>query len=169
MKTIIEARLKPASNEIELEAFGLTTGMDSARPVMLFREKGGEATLPVWLSPLDAGIALTQHQPHAFMLSPHDVTLNLLSKLGVKLEVCHFREVKGNQQYVELLFSGSRKIKSMKVRADHAISFCLQAGVRFYCTRQFLEECRKADAEISHLPPGARRSDLKRNRHHYMN
>lgn len=169
MKTIIEAQLKPKTNEIELEAFGITTGMDNVRPVMLFREKGGEATLPVWLSPLDAGIALTQHQPQAFMLSPHDVTLNLLSKLGVKLEVCHFREVKGNQQYVELIFSGSRKIKTMKVRADHAISFCMQAGVKFYCTRQYLEECRQVNAEISQPPPGARRSDFKRNRQHYMN
>lgn len=166
--TVIEAQLKPA-NEIELEAFGLTNGMDGARPVMLFREKGGEATLPVWLSPLDAGIALTQHQPQTFMLSPHDVTLNLMSKLGIKLEVCHFREVKGNQQYVELFFSGSRKVKSMKVRADHAISFCLQAGVRFYCTRQYLEECRQANAQITQPPPGMRRSEMRRNRQHYMN
>ncbi len=109
MKTIIEASLKPA-DEIELEAFGLTTGMDNSRPVMLFREKNGEATLPVWLSPLDAGIALTQHQQtQTFMLSPHDVTLNLLSKLGVKLDVCHFREVKGHHQYVELIFSAVAK------------------------------------------------------------
>jgi bifunctional DNase/RNase len=168
MKTIIEASFKPA-DQIELEAFGLTTGMDNARPVMLFREKGGEATLPVWLSPLDAGIALTQHQPQAFMLSPHDVTLNLLSKLGIKVETCHFREVKGNQQYVELIFSGSRKVKNMKVRADHAISFCLQAGTRFYCTRKYLEECRQVNAEISQPPPGAGAADGKRNRPYYMN
>lgn len=170
MKTIIEAQLKSTDgNEIELEAFGLTAGMDGVRPLMLFREKGGDAVLPVWLSPLDAGIALTQHQPQTFMLSPHDVTLNLLSKLGVKLEACHFREVRGHHQYVDLLFSGSRKVKSMRVRADHAISFCLQAGVRFFCTREFLETCRKADAENRQLPVGARPSDLKRNRQHYMN
>lgn len=168
MKTIIEATLKPA-DEIELEAFGLTTGMDNARPVMLFREKGGEATLPVWLSPLDAGIALTQHQPQTFMLSPHDVTLNLIAKLGIKLEACHFREVKGNQQYVELIFSGSRKIKSMRVRADHAISFCLQARVKFYCTRKYLEECRQVNAEIAQAPPQVMRADMKRTRPYYMN
>ncbi len=131
-----------------------------------FEQRGGRV---YGSSPLDAGIALTQHQPQAFMLSPHDVTLNLLSKLGVKLEVCHFREVKGNQQYVELIFSGSRKVKTMKVRADHAISFCMQAGVKFYCTRQYLEKCRQVNAEISRPPPGARRSDFKRNRQHYMN
>ncbi len=169
MKRVIDAKLKLASDEIELEAFGLTTGMDGARPVMLFREKGGEATLPVWLSPLDAGIALTQHQPQTFMLSPHQVTLNVLKELGVQLQSCYFREVKGHQQYVELFFSGSRKVKSMKVRADHAISFCLQADTKFYCTREFMELCRQVNAEVGTPPPGMRRSDMKRGRHQYMN
>ncbi len=169
MKKVIGAQLKPKTNEIELEAFGLTTGMDGARPVMLFREKGGEAVLPVWLSPLDAGIALTQHQPQAFMLSPHDVPLTVMTKLGLKLDVCHFREVRGNHQYVELFFSGSKKLKTLKARADHAISFCLQAKVKFYCTRQYLEECRQVNAEITQKPPGARLADLKRNRQQYMN
>src|SRR5262245_21585407 len=122
----LDATLKPTPVNIELEAFGMATGLDRARPVMLFREKGGEAVLPVWLSPVDAGIALTQHNVQAFAMSPHDVTLNLLKELGVGVEACRFTEVKGHQQYVEITFSGSRKLKEMKVRADHAISFCLQ-------------------------------------------
>ena len=159
----------PGLDEVEIEAFGLTTGMEGARPVMLFREKGGEGTLPVWLSPLDAGIALTQHQPQTYMLSPHQVTLNVLKELGVKLETCHFREVRGHQQYVELFFSGSRRVKSMKVRADHAISFCLQAGVKFYCTPAYMQQCRQVNAEVGQAPPGVRRSELKRGRNHYVN
>lgn len=169
MKKVIEAQLKPKLNEIELEPFGITTGMDGARPVMLFREKGGESVLPVWLSPLDAGIALTQHQPQAFMLSPHDITLKIMTKLGSKLESCHFREVKGHHQYVELFFSGSKKLKTMRARADHAISFCMQAKVKFYCTRGFLEECRQVDSEMTQPPKGVRMAELKRNRQQYMN
>lgn len=160
---------KPTDHEVELEAFGLTTGMEGARPVMIFKEKGGEGTLPVWLSPLDAGIALTQHQPHTFMLSPHQVTLNVLKELGVKLIACHFREIRGNQQYVELFFAGSKRVKSMKVRADHAISFCLQADAKFYCTRNYMAECRQVNAEVGQPPPGVRKSDFKRGRTHYMN
>lgn len=167
MKAIIDADLKLMTAKIELEPFGLTAGMDGARPVMLFREKGGESVLPVWLSPLDAGIALTQHQPQTFMLSPHEVTIQVLRRLGVKPRTCHFCELKGNQQYVELSFSGSRKLKALKFRADHAISFCLQAGVKFFCTRDYLEECRTANAEFDKVPP--KRADMKRNRHQYMN
>lgn len=168
MKRTVDVQLKPKSEEIELEAFGLTTGMDGVRPVMLFREKGGEATLPVWLSPLDAGIALSQHQPQAFMLSPHDVTLSVLRELGLKVDACHFREIKGHHQWVELSFSGSRRFKRLKARADHAISFCMQARAKFYCTRGYLEQCRSVDAEIGGAARQAR-ADLKRARQHYMN
>ncbi len=170
MKRVVDANLKVKSShsEIELEPFGLTAGMDGFRPVMLFREKGGDATLPVWVSPLDAGIAINQNQPQTFMLSPHDVTLAVLKELGVGIQACHFREIKGHQQYVELDFSGTKKIRNMKFRADHAISFCLQARAKFYCTREYLEQCRQLNAEIGGASRAAR-ADVKRGRHHYMN
>jgi bifunctional DNase/RNase len=167
MKRIV--KLKPTTGEIELEAFGLTNGMDQMRPVMLFKEKGGESVLPVWLSPLDAGIALSQHQPGTFMLSPHEMTLTVLKELGVKVQECHFTELKGHQQYVELRFSGSRKLKSMKARADHAISFCLQAHAKFFCTREYLEQCRQLNAEVSNGARMVARNEGKRNRPQYMN
>lgn len=166
----VEATLKPTKPVLELEAFGMATGMDRARPVMLFREKGGESVLPVWLSPVDAGIALTQHNVQAFAMSPHDVTLNILKELGVGVESCRFTEVKGHQQYVEIKFSGSRKLKEMKVRADHAISFCLQARAKFYCTRDYLEQCREVDADIENMAKTmGRPADSRKNGHPYLN
>lgn len=156
---------------IELEPFGMTNGMERGRPLMLFREKGGEAVLPVWLSPLDAGIALTQHDVQAFAMSPHDVTLKVLAALGVKLNSCRFCEVKGHQQYVELEFSSEeREIKPMRFRADHAVSFCLQAKVKFYCTREFLETCREIDAALETLHTSLKRKPGGRqNGHPYLN
>jgi len=155
---------------IELEPFGMTAGMDRQRPVMLFREKGGDATLPVWLSPLDAGIALTQHNVQAFAMSPHDVTLKVLDAMGVSVKSCRFCEVKGHQQYVELKFSGSRKLKPMRFRADHAVSFCLQARVKFYCTREYLETCREVDAALERLQSTlSMKPGVRRNGHPYLN
>lgn len=155
---------------IELEPFGMTAALDRRRPVMLFKEKGGESVLPVWLSPVDAGIALNQRDVQAFAMSPHDVPLKVLESLGVSVKSCRFCEVRGHQQYVELSFTGSRRLKPMRFRADHAVSFCLQAGVQFYCTREYLETCREIDAGLERLQttlnqkPGARR-----NRHPYLN
>lgn len=170
MKRVVEAKLKAADEVIELKAFGLATGMDPGRPVMLFREKDGEDVLPVWLAPVDAGIALTQYDPQTFAISPHDIPLSVLSALGVKLQNCRFCEIVGHQQYVELEFSGSDKLANMRVRADHAISFCLQAGARFYCTREYLAKAREVDAQLGSLNSGlARKPDLRRNPHPYLN
>jgi bifunctional DNase/RNase len=171
MKRRLDARLKPKLETIELEAFGLTSGMDKGRPVMLFREKGGEAVLPVWLSPLDAGIALTQHNAQTFTMSPHEVTVEALKVMGVRPTECHFTEVKGHQQYVDVKFAGSRKLKSLRARADHAISFCLQTKVKFYCTREYLVRCREVEAEMgqNRASLGASRSEMRRGRNFYLN
>ncbi len=155
----VEAALKAKTDVIEIEAFGLSTGIERSRPVMLFREKGGESILPVWMSPVDAGITIAQN---AFAITPHDVSLTVLKELGVGVETCRFTEVKGHQQYVEIKFSGSKKVKEMKFRADHAISFCLQARARFFCTREYLEACREIDVDLGKmeaaLGPRSRRS-----------
>lgn len=170
MKTVVQTQLKAAIDPLELEPFGVTAGMDGARPVMLFREKGGEAVLPVWLSPLDAGIALTQHNVQAFAMSPHDVTLSILQALGVKVEACNFTELKGHQQYVELRFSGSRKVKSMRFRADHAISFCLQARTRFFCSREYLQKCRDMEVALEKTGVGVNQKlGGRKNTHPYLN
>jgi hypothetical protein len=161
---------KSKSQVIEVEPFGLTSGMDRARPVMLFREKGGETVLPVWLSPLDAGIALTQHDKQTYASSPHDVPVQALATLGVRAESCYFTEVKGHQQYVEIRFSGSRRLKVMRVRADHAVSFCLQARVKFFCTRGFIDQCRRVEAELGSLQQGlATRAGVRKDRQQYWN
>ena len=169
MKTVLGV-LKSAVDVIELEAFGLTSGMDKDRPVMLFREKNGEAVLPVWLSPLDAGIALTQQNAHTFALSPHDVSLQALRVLGVKPDCVHFTELKGHQQYMEIRFSGSRRLKSLKVRADHAVSFCLQAKAKFFCTRGYLQRCRDLEVEMGQNKTSLNnKSDSPRHRPTYLN
>jgi len=166
----VEANLKPATSTLELEPFGMSAGMERSRPVMLFREKGGDAVLPVWLSPVDAGIALTQHNVNAFAMSPHDVTLSLLKTLGIGVEQCRFIEVKGHMQYVEITFTGSKKLKELKFRADHAISFCLQARARFFCTREYLEQCREIDADLGHMEKSmSRPMEARRTGHPYLN
>jgi hypothetical protein len=170
MKRVMDVKLNSPSDVIEVEAFGLTSGMDGARPVMLFREKGGEAVLPVWLSPLDAGIALTQHNAQTFTTSPHGVTVEALRVLGVKPTECHFNEVRGHQQYVDVVFAGSRKLKRLHVRADQAVSFCLQAKTKFYCTRGYLERCREVEAEMGQVQTSiGSKADLRRNRNFYLN
>jgi len=166
MKRVLQPKLKRADEMIELEPFGVTGGMDKARPVMLFREKGGESVLPVWMSPLDAGIALAQHNNQSVASSPHDIALHALTVLNVQPESCTFSELSGHMQYADVRFTGSKKLKSVRARADHAVSFCLQSKVRFFCTREYLKKCREVEAELLVVKSKA---DVRRNRNAYLN
>ncbi len=169
MKKRVEAKLRPSLKKIELEPFGIAGGVDRSRPVMLFREMGGEAVLPVWLAPVEAGIAISQDQ--ATPGSPHDVGLRALNEIGVKPLTCRFSEIVGNHQYVEISFSGSKKLKSLRARADQAISFCLQAKVRFFCTRDYLEAARVVDADQMRFEQESshHRDGILRGRSTYLN
>ena len=165
-----ESDLRPKDEWIELVPWGVTAGTNKSRPVMLFRERDGEATLPVWMSPLDAGIAITQHAGRTASLSPHDLTLDVMTELGVKLENCFFKKISGYNQTVELEFSGSRKLKRIESRADHALSFCLHARAKFFCTRGYLNECREVTADMERTEFGLMvMSEDSRNPHPYLN
>jgi bifunctional DNase/RNase len=133
---------------LEVEPFGVTAAPDNSRPVMLFRVKGGEQVLPVWLSAIDAGIAITQHHVSQVGVSPHDLALKVFQALKLKLEQCIFVEVKGHHQFVELRFSGEKAPGPIQARADQAVSFSLQSRARFFATRACIRDSRVMDAQM---------------------
>jgi bifunctional DNase/RNase len=154
---------------IEDVPIAVTAGMDPARPVMIFKEKLGEERLPVWLSPLDAGIAITQDHVKANATSPHDLASKVFQQLQLKLEKCFFTEIKGHHQYVELHFSGNTQITKISTRADQAISFCLHEQSQFFCTKDFMQKCRELDAELTGFTARMKNQPgLGHNRHPYL-
>ena len=111
-----DGRLSEKEGWIELFPYGVifdSEGFASPqRPVMFFKNREETQVLPVWVSPLDIGIAFAQQEQPAMMSSPHHLSWRILNSLGLKLERCIFVEVKGHHQYVELHFSGSNELKN---------------------------------------------------------
>ena len=165
--------LSEAEDWIELFPYGVifdSEGFASPqRPVMFFKNKDESQILPVWLSSLDAGIAIFQQERQEGISSPHDLAWKALKSLDIKLERCFFVEVKGYHQYVELHFSGSDKLKKLRSRTDEAISFCLSTDTKFYCKSEFIDRCRVVDAEISRHQPLGERSLDRMDRPTYLN
>lgn len=154
---------------VEVEPISVTAGMDSSRPVMIFREVKGTATLPVWLSPLDAGIAIVQDHTRSPASSPHDLAAKVFEKLELRLEKCFFNEMRGHHQFVKLQFAGSNQLSQLELRADQAISFCLHAGAKFFSTREFMGVCRDQDAQLLDVSHQMKRQPgLNRNPHPYL-
>ena len=148
MRRIIETDFKSKKEWIEMFPYGLAMGASGTRPVMIFKDKNEEKVLPVWLSPLDSAIAVSQSGGSITDSSPHNLTQKMLEALEVKVEKCYFTELKGHHQFLRLEFSGSDKLKELESRADEAISFCLSVNSRFFCRRDFIDKCRVMDSEL---------------------
>ena len=135
---------------IELFPYGITFDLKGfaspQRPVIFFKDKEEVQVLPVWLSPLDAGIALAQQEKQEVPNRPYHLAWKILKSLGLKLDRCLFIEIKDHHLYVELHFSGVEELKKMTIRADEAISFCLSTETKFYCKSEFIDQCRVVDS-----------------------
>jgi uncharacterized protein len=162
----IGADLKSKKEWLEVFPFGLAIGAANMRPVMIFKDKPKKRALPVCLSPLDAGIAVSQSTPDT-ETSPHELAWRILSKLGVKLEKCLFTEVRGHHQFVELKFSGNKDLDKLEARADDAISFCLRSGCRFYTTIEYIELSRVLEGQMLKAQQGQHMPEV--NPHPYLN
>lgn len=133
---------------LEIFPYGMSMTPDGSRPILIFKDKSEKQVLPVWLSPLDAGLAMQTSPNSKLTHTPHELSYKILNTLGVKLKKCLFVDIKGQHQFVELHFEGSDKLKKIKVRADDAMSYCLGVKPEFYCTLEHMKKCREMDIKI---------------------
>lgn len=134
---------------IELFPQGISVGSTVGRPVLILKDKHGVEVLPVWMSPLDAGVALADLSHGSVGSSPHSLARRILEALDVVIESCVFDELVGHHQFVQVNFKGNPRLKCLRLRADEAMSFCLQARARFYSTRPYMARCRDMDADLA--------------------
>lgn len=147
------SRVKAAnavSGMIELFPHGISVTSNVSRPVFILKDRQSVEVLPVWIHPLDAGIALSELSQGA-AASPHLVAMRLLELFDLRLESCVFTEIVGHHQFAEITFRNEAMEKRVRVRADEAMSFCLKAQAKFFSTKAFMARCRAIDADISKL------------------
>ncbi|MGE0632935.1 MAG: bifunctional nuclease domain-containing protein [Pseudobdellovibrionaceae bacterium] len=155
-------------NLLELTPAGMAVGPTISKPVMILKDKNGES-LPVPLTPLEAGVALSQSSKTSPPATPHRVLLQILTSMNIVIEKCVFTEIKGSTLYVELALKNHPSLKTMEVRADEAMSLCLFLEVPIYATRSFMMRSRDLEAEMSEVEKGKLRNPkLFQRTHSYL-
>ncbi len=139
---------------IQLLPFGISLTSNITRPFLLLKDKNHVHTLPVAVSPLDAGITLGQNHSESLQATPHRFTQNLLESLSIKVMQAVFVEIKGVHQYLRIYLSGHPGANSIKIRADEAMSLCLHLGVPIFATIKFINQSKLLNAQIDGLTEG---------------
>jgi bifunctional DNase/RNase len=157
-------------NLIRLEVYGISLNHDPARPLLLLKDESQAHVLPVYLTPIEAGVTIQQSNQQMLPTTPHRVTELLLESLHMKIERCVFVELKERHQYVRLFFDGHPNQGSLKVRADEAMSLCLHLKIPIYATVKFMNKSRMMSAELEGIAQGLKitPTTLMKN-HEYLN
>lgn len=123
----------------EVFPFGVTLGLDVSRPILIFRSRDEDRVVPIALSTVEAGLAVWSESDG----SPHALAIKVLEDSGLKVTKCTFIALHEHEPFVEVEFRrvGERKQK-LRLRADQAVSYCLHARVRFYCSMEFFRQNR---------------------------
>lgn len=133
---------------VQLFPYGLSMEGDVSRPFLLLKDEAHVYTLPVVVSPIDAGVVLSQSNKVAIESSPHRFTATLLQSLGIEVKQAVFVEIKGSSQYLRLYLSGHPEMNSIKLRADEAMSLCIFLGVPIFATKNFIGRSRVMSTEV---------------------
>lgn len=133
---------------VRLFPYGLSVTTDAARPFLLLKDEAHQYTLPVAVTPIDAGVALSQSNKEVLQSTPHKFTSMLMQTMGVEIKQAVFVEIKGNHQYLRLYLSGITQVNSMKIRADEAMSLCLYLNVPLFATKGFIGRSQVMSAEV---------------------
>lgn len=172
MSTKIDIPLKKKKNDwVEMFPYGVTISPDGSRPLMLFKDKQEKRVLPVWLSHLDAGIAIRENGMMSDLNeSPYHITWKILDPLGIKLRKCFFMEIRGHHQFVELHFEGHPKLKTLECRADESVSFCMSRKAQFFCKPSFIDRCQVLESEMETVSDRVLHNpNILTKNHQYMN
>jgi hypothetical protein len=135
--------LKKTAPLIRLYAYGMTVTSDGGRPMLLLKDETGELTLTVPMSPLQAGVTITQSSKTAAPASPHRVTELLLKSMQLQISRCVFKDQEESRQWIELeLRNHPFGQTHLRVRAEDGLSLCLHLEVPIYATRAFILAAR---------------------------
>lgn len=133
---------------VQLFPYGLSVTTDAARPFLLLKDEAHQYTLPVAVTPIEAGVALSQSNKDLLQSSPHKFTSLLIQSLGIEIKQAVFVEIKGSHQYMRIYLSGHPQMSSIKLRADEAVSLCLYLSVPLFATKSFIGRSQVLSTEI---------------------
>ncbi len=136
---------------IEFKPYGMSLSNDALRPFLILKDVKGEHTLPVGISQIEAGMALTQSNSHQSSATPHKFVELLLQSIDVEIERCVFIEIKGVHQYVRIYMKNHPRYHSLKLRAEEAMSLCLHFKVPIFATLSFIQKSKLMTAQVSGL------------------
>ena len=137
---------------VQMEIKGLMLDPSSNVPIVILREEGSQAFLPIWIGVFEANaIALELEKVESTRPMTHDLMANLLTTLAARVERIQVNDLSENTFFAQIVLAtegGGDHV--VDARPSDAMALALRVEAPIFVARSVLEKA-KADEMAEHL------------------
>lgn len=112
-----------------MRVFGLTIDPQSKTPIVVLREAGGDAVLPVWVGAMEAmAISLVLNNESLPRPLTHDLLLMTLKAFKAELRRVEINDLREGTYYAVLVLAGAEGRTRVDCRPSDAIALAMRAA-----------------------------------------
>jgi uncharacterized protein len=127
---------------IEMTLEGVRIEFPSQRPILLLKESAGDRYLPIWVGTFEASaIALELSNIKTPRPMTHDLIVNILSGINIKIDSIEICDIRDNTFYALLNIKQARnRLIKIDSRPSDAIAIAVREKCRIFSTLDVLEK-----------------------------
>ncbi|RKX62892.1 MAG: bifunctional nuclease family protein [Thermodesulfobacteriota bacterium] len=126
-------------SNISMYVHAITLDADSKSPILILKEENGERTLPIWIGLLEATAIATEMEKIEFARPmTHDLSVNLLKKMEIKIPRIEISDLKDNTYYALITLKQGDRVLTVDARPSDAVAIALRADARIFVNESVL-------------------------------
>ncbi len=132
--------------KMKIEAIALDPVSNS--PVMILKEEGGDRVLPIWIGLLEATAIATRLENIQFSRPmTHDLMINILDHLGIKIPRIEVCDLKDNTYYALITLNIDGREVQIDARPSDAVALAIRTGAEIWVHEEVLQKSKALEEE----------------------
>ena len=136
-------------SNISMYVHAITLDADSNSPILILKEENGERTLPIWIGLLEATAIATEMEKIEFTRPmTHDLSVNLLKKMEIKIPRIEISDLKDNTYYALITLKQGDRELTVDARPSDAVAIALRAEARIFVNESVLRIIQPTEGTV---------------------
>ena len=130
---------------VEMKITGLMIDPVSNMPIIILKNQGGDAVLPIWVGIFEANaIAMQMENIESPRPMTHDLLGDLITSLGSKLEQIVISDLKDHTFYATLVIRQNGQLIEVDARPSDAIALGVAGRTPIFAENHVLDEASRS-------------------------
>jgi len=130
-------------SNISMCVHAITFDADSNSPILILKEENGERVLPIWIGLLEATAIATEMEKVEFARPmTHDLSVNLLKKMEIKIPMVEISDLKDNTYYALITLKQGDRELTVDARPSDAVAIALRAEAQIFVNESIFSKMK---------------------------